>query len=86
MAIVRGNFINAVCDAEAISGDKNVTRSKIKKGLTRLAADFELEYLPEVILIIQNSTNYDSGQRELLKVYDRVYMGRQEIHCLRKNS
>lgn len=51
-------------------------RSGIKRELKKLAIGFELMDKPEVVSIIESAVNYNTAQRELLKVYDRVYMGR----------
>lgn len=51
-------------------------RSGIKWELKKLAVGFELMDRPEVVSIIESAVNYNTAQRELLKVYDQVYLKR----------
>lgn len=45
-----------------------------KKELKVLASDFGLLDLAEVKEIIKTCSSYREGRREIMKVYDRVYM------------
>lgn len=47
-----------------------------KKELKILANDFGLLYRADVQNVIENCTSYDEGQKEILRIYDSVYMCR----------
>lgn len=48
----------------------------VKKELTILAEDFCLQERVDVRNIIENCKCYADGQREIMRIYDRVYMRR----------
>lgn len=52
----------------------NGSRKSIKKELKILAEDFGLLYRSDVQNVIENCTSYDEGQKEILRIYDKVYM------------
>ena len=45
-----------------------------KKELKTLADDFGLLYRADVQKVIENCTSYEEGQKEILRIYDKVYM------------
>lgn len=45
-----------------------------KKDLKVLADDFGLLHRADVQEIIETCRNYDEGQKELMRVYEKVYM------------
>lgn len=52
----------------------NGSKKSIKKELKILADDFGLLYRSDVQNVIENCTCYDEGQKEILRIYDKVYM------------
>lgn len=56
-----------------MSGMRSLCRLE-KKDLKVLASDFGLLDLEEVQEIIDTCNSYAEGRRELMRVYDRVYM------------
>lgn len=47
-----------------------------KKELKILADDFGLLHRADVQKIIENCKNYVEGQKEIMRIYDKVYMCR----------
>ena len=52
------------------------SKKSVKKELKILADDFGLLYRADVQKVIENCTYYDEGQKEILRIYDKVYMCR----------
>ena len=54
---------------------KGKTKS-VKKELKILADDFGLLHRADIQMVIENCKNYAEGQKEILRIYDMVYMYR----------
>ena len=52
------------------------SKKSIKKELKILADDFGLLYRSDVKRVIENCKSYAEGQKEILRIYDSVYMCR----------
>lgn len=53
---------------------KNGRKKSVDKELRVLADDFGLLWMEEVKSIIKNCKDYSEGQKEIMRIYEKVYM------------